>query len=105
MISTRFVAMVLTFSMVSGLLTLITLSAVPETQVLSTKVDKDFFEGSMGTPVSGNFLAQPLPTLAPPRKVFSVRESDVQRISTKGRPVFLRVETDNDEVEISWVSP
>jgi hypothetical protein len=45
------------------------------------------------------------PTLAPPRPDGSVRSSPSSAEVAKGQPVFLQVETDQNEVEVGWATP
>jgi hypothetical protein len=48
---------------------------------------------------------QPTPTLAPPRSDNSFPEEPWSNELVKGRPVFLKVETDRNEIEVGWANP
>jgi hypothetical protein len=47
---------------------------------------------------------QPTPTLAPPRPETASQNGPSFDLA-KGQPVFLRVETDQHEIEVGWASP
>jgi hypothetical protein len=105
MISTRLAAMLLAFCITFALLATVTLSAIPETQFPSTEFCPNFNRESTGTARLGISSEQPAPTLAPLREDFYIHQARRPIISLKGKPVFLRVEADSDELEISWASP
>jgi len=48
---------------------------------------------------------QPIPTLAPPRPETSLQNGPTSNELVKGQPVFLKVETDQNEIEVSWATP
>jgi hypothetical protein len=48
---------------------------------------------------------QPTPTLAPPRPDNLRQNTSLSQNSEKGQPVFLKVETDRNEIEIGWAAP
>ncbi|MCC6124247.1 MAG: hypothetical protein IT426_04750 [Pirellulales bacterium] len=48
---------------------------------------------------------QPTPTLAPPRLEHSPRIGPSAHEMANGQPVFLQVETDQSEIEVSWAAP
>jgi hypothetical protein len=48
---------------------------------------------------------QQTPTLAPPRPETSVQIGPSSNEVAKGQPVFLKVETDQNGIEVGWESP
>ena len=48
---------------------------------------------------------QPTPTLAPPRPETSLQNGPSSNELVKGQPVFLKVETDQNEIEVGWATP
>jgi hypothetical protein len=48
---------------------------------------------------------QPTPTPAPPRLENTLQSDPPSREMAKSQPVFLQVETDQREIEVSWAAP
>jgi hypothetical protein len=48
---------------------------------------------------------QPTPTLAPPRPEISGQKVPSSNELVTGQPVFLKVETDQNEIEVGWATP
>jgi hypothetical protein len=48
---------------------------------------------------------QPTPTLAPPRSESATQDGLSSSEVAKGQPIFLSVETDQNEIEIGWATP
>jgi hypothetical protein len=48
---------------------------------------------------------QPSPTLAPPRPETSVPNPPYSNELATGKPVYLKIETDQNEIEVGWESP
>jgi hypothetical protein len=91
--------------MIFGFLAILTLEAVPQIQSLNTPTEAASHRESAGSSLPGITGEQPSPTLAPPRGELLVQEGRPARISLKGKPIFLHIETDDNEIEISWASP
>jgi hypothetical protein len=47
----------------------------------------------------------PTPTLAPPRPDAAAERGPSSNELVKGQPVFLKVETDQNEIEVGWATP
>jgi hypothetical protein len=48
---------------------------------------------------------QPTPTLAPPRPEPATQNEPLSSEVANGQPVFLKVETNQHEIEIGWAAP
>jgi hypothetical protein len=48
---------------------------------------------------------QPTPTLAPPRPESATQNEPLSSEVANGQPVFLKVETNQHEIEIGWAAP
>ncbi len=48
---------------------------------------------------------QSTPTLAPPRPEISAKKGPASNELVKGQPVFLKVETNQNEIEVGWATP
>jgi hypothetical protein len=48
---------------------------------------------------------QPTPTLAPPQPEIFLQNTPSFQDLAKGKPVFLKIETDQNEIEVGWANP
>jgi hypothetical protein len=99
MISTRLMSTIFAFGILFGLLVVI--GVCPP----NTVTDSDTYQETLLTARPGISRGQATPTLAPPRDKYFAQQAIHCGTSTKGKPIFLRIEADSDEIEVSWVSP